>query len=95
MGETFDDSATQPLLPAAPRTEALAAPAVDEKARTQALTPEQVKARIATTKVGKLKKVSTVVLDQAAYDPSLRFLLVAGLLFLVFLLLLFFSKVLG
>ena len=45
--------------------------------------------------VGKLRKASTVVLDQAAYDPSLRFLLVAAALFLLFLVLLILSKVMG
>jgi zinc ribbon protein len=43
----------------------------------------------------KIREVSSVVIDQAAYDPSLRFLLVAAGLFLVFLLLLILSKVIG
>ena len=46
-------------------------------------------------RVEKLRKVSSVVLDQAAYDPSLRFLLVAACLFLLFIVLLILSKVLG
>ena len=46
-------------------------------------------------RVEKLRKVSIVVMDQAGYDPSLRFLLVAGALFLLFLLLLILSKVMG
>jgi hypothetical protein len=46
-------------------------------------------------RVEKLRKVSTVVIDQAAYDPSLRFLLVAGALFLLFLVLLILSKIMG
>ena len=46
-------------------------------------------------RVGKLRKVSSVVIDQAAYDPSLRFLLVAACLFLLFIVLLILSKVLG
>ena len=46
-------------------------------------------------RVEKLRKVSSVVIDQAAYDPSLRFLLVAAVLFLLFLVLLILSKVLG
>ena len=45
--------------------------------------------------VEKLRKVSSVVIDQAAYDPSLRFILVAAALFLLFLILLILSKVLG
>lgn len=35
-----------------------------------------------------------VVIDQAAYDPSLRFILVAAVFFLIFLVLLILSKVL-
>ena len=46
-------------------------------------------------RVEKIRKVSSVVIDQAAYDPSLRFVLVAAFLFLVFLVLLLLSKVLG
>jgi hypothetical protein len=44
-------------------------------------------------RVEKLRHVSSVVFDQAAYDPSLRFLLVAAALFLLFLVLLIMSKV--
>jgi len=36
-----------------------------------------------------------VMIDQAAYDPSLRFLLVAGALFVIFVILMILSKVLG
>jgi hypothetical protein len=46
-------------------------------------------------RVEKLRKVSSVVIDEAAYDPSLRFLLVAACLFLLFIVLLILSKVLG
>jgi predicted RNA-binding Zn-ribbon protein involved in translation (DUF1610 family) len=46
-------------------------------------------------RVEKLRKVSSMVIDQAAYDPSLRFLLVAAALFLLFLVLLIISKVIG
>lgn len=42
-----------------------------------------------------IREVSSVVIHQAAYDPSLRFLLVAAGLFLLFLLLLILSKVIG
>jgi hypothetical protein len=52
--------------------------------------PEGVKAR-----VEKLRHVSSVVIDQAAYDPSIRFLLVAAAFFILFLVLLFLSKVIG
>jgi hypothetical protein len=46
-------------------------------------------------RVKRIRKVSSVVIDQAAYDPSLRFLLVAGALFLLFLILLILSKLIG
>ena len=46
-------------------------------------------------RVEKLRKVSSVVIDQAAYDPSLRFLLVAAAFFLLFLVLVILSKVIG
>jgi len=42
--------------------------------------------------VDKLRRVSSVVLDEAAYDSSIRFILVVGFLFVLFLLLLFLSK---
>jgi len=44
-------------------------------------------------RVEKIRHVSSVVIDQAAYDPSLRFLLVAALLFLLFVVLVILSKV--
>ena len=46
-------------------------------------------------RVERIRKVSSVVIDQAAYDPSLRFLLVAGALFLLFLILLILSKLIS
>jgi hypothetical protein len=46
-------------------------------------------------RVEKIRHVSSVMIDQAAYDPSLRFLLVAAVLFIMFLLLLLLSKVIG
>ena len=46
-------------------------------------------------RVEKLRHVSSVVIDQAAYDPSIRFLLVAAAFFILFLVLLILSKVIG
>lgn len=46
-------------------------------------------------RVEKIRQVSSVVIDQAAYDPSLRFLLVAAVLFLLFVVLLILSKAIG
>ena len=60
---------------------------------------EPVRPELAATqplsRVEKFRKVSSVMIDQAAYDPSLRFLLVAAGLFLLFLVLLILSKVIG
>ena len=47
---------------------------------------EEVRSRVETLRV---------VIDQAAYDPSLRFLVVAAFLFVVFIVLMILSKVLG
>jgi hypothetical protein len=46
-------------------------------------------------RVEHIRKVSSVVIDQAAYDPSLRFLLVAAAFFILFIVLLIASKVIG
>ena len=46
-------------------------------------------------RVDKLRRVSSVVLDEAAYDSSFRFILVVGVLFVLFLVLLFLSKWIG
>ena len=46
-------------------------------------------------RVDKLRRVSSVVLDEAAYDPSVRFVLVVGVLFVLFLVLLLLSKWIG
>jgi len=47
------------------------------------------------SRVDHIRKVSSVMIDQAAYDPSLRFLLVAAAFFILFLVLLIMSKVIG
>jgi hypothetical protein len=46
-------------------------------------------------RVEKIHHVSTVMLEEAHYDPSLRFVLVALGLFIVFVVLLILSKVMG
>ena len=50
---------------------------------------------IVLPRVEKLRKASSVVLEEAGYDPGLRFLLVAVVLFVLFLVLLLLSKWLG
>jgi hypothetical protein len=42
--------------------------------------------------LGKVREISTVMLDEAAYDPSARFVLVAGVLFVLFLIILILSE---
>ncbi len=76
---------TQPLSAVTPLPPAPAPNVPGEK-----VAEEGVRAR-----VERIRKVSSVMIDQAAYDPSLRFLLVAAALFLLFLVLLILSKVLG
>jgi hypothetical protein len=44
-------------------------------------------------RVQKLRDASNIVIDEASYDASLRFVLVAVLLFIMFLVILFLSKV--
>jgi hypothetical protein len=46
-------------------------------------------------RVEKLRQTSSVVLDEAADDPSLRFVLIAVVLFILSLVLFFISKLLG
>jgi hypothetical protein len=61
-----------------------------EPATIQRLTDHSVRGR-----VEHIRRVSHVVIDQAAYDPSLRFLLVAAAFFILFIVLLIASKVIG
>src|SRR5213593_932007 len=46
-------------------------------------------------RVEKIRQVSSVVIEEASYDPSLRFVLVALVLFIIFIILLVLSKVMG
>jgi cobalamin biosynthesis Mg chelatase CobN len=46
-------------------------------------------------RVEKLREASTVVFDEASDDPGLRFVIIAALLFLLFLFILLFSYILG
>jgi predicted RNA-binding Zn-ribbon protein involved in translation (DUF1610 family) len=87
-----DFSQTQPLIAPNPATEGSVQSPVNV-ARSPGVArglEENVMGR-----VEKIRKVSSVVIDQAAYDPSLRFILVAIVLFVLFLFLLILSKVLG
>jgi len=82
-----------PISQAAATTVATVAETIVDPARAPVVRPHRqdgVRGR-----VEKLRKVSSVVIDQAAYDPSLRFLLVAAAFFILFLVLLILSKVIG
>ena len=87
-------SETQPLSAVAPET-------LPDIAQTQALDAvhhppvKRIPDDSVRGRVEKFRKVSSVVIDQAAYDPSLRFLLVAAGLFVLFIILVILSKVLG
>lgn len=83
-----DLSATQPLSAVTPPT-VETTPAVKSQAVHK---PAEHGVR---GRVDQIRKVSSVVIDQAAYDPSLRFVLVAALFFILFLVLLILSKVIG
>lgn len=91
--EVSQTAPTQALPPSQP---------VSQTAPTQALNPtahsSSEKTGVAENvreRVEKIKHVSSVMIDQAAYDPSLRFLLVAIVLFGLFLILLILSKMIG
>ena len=81
-----DLSETQPLVP--PK----AIEQVTPPAQHQGLHRATDAAR---ARVDQIRKASSVVIDQAAYDPSLRFLLVAAVLIILFLFLLLMSKMIG
>ena len=88
--ETRPDLAmTQPLHAVAP-TPVEPAPAQAHVAAVHRPPDHSVRGR-----VEQIRKVSSVVIDQAAYDPSLRFLLVAAAFFILFVVLVILSKVIG
>jgi len=85
-----DLSKTQPLTPSLAEQIAPQKSSNSHKSDVSLGTEGNLKGR-----VEKLRKVSSVVIDEAAYDPSLRFILVTAVLFILFIVLLIFSKVLG
>ena len=46
-------------------------------------------------RVQKFREISSVVIDEAGYDPSLRFVLVAAVLFILFVLIVILNKFIG
>ena len=84
-----------PITQSTPTIVATAAETVVDPAPTQPLVKPRRQHDGVKGRVEKLKHVSSVVIDQAAYDPSLRFLLVAAAFFILFLVLLILSKVIA
>ena len=93
-----------PRVEAAPAEEKSDKPGGDDRHRARERTRETLhrastRARGAiednVKRVEKIHHVSTVMLEEATYDPSLRFVLVALGLFVVFIILLVLSKVMG
>ena len=91
-GNPIQASAAAPTTALTTPTDTIVDPAPAAVPPPTARPPHQdgIKAR-----VEKLRHVSSVMIDQAAYDPSLRFLLVAAAFFVLFLVLLILSKVIG
>lgn len=90
----------EPAMPTQPlATQALSEPPRPEHLARQRLHRAAVGAREVQDdvihRVDQIRKISSVVIDQASYDPSLRFILVAACLFLVFLTILIMSKLIG
>ena len=85
---------TQPLFVNSTLANATVAGLADSNSKRSADASTRGEPRV-LTRVNRIRKVSSVMIDQAAYDPSLRFLLVAGVLFVVFVILMILSKVLG
>lgn len=92
---TFDTAPTEALRPDLLATQPLSAVALPPQPSPQPQNAPTTTSDGVLGRVEKFRKVSSVMIDQAAYDPSLRFLLVAAGLFLMFLVLLILSKVIG
>ncbi|MFN2515617.1 MAG: hypothetical protein ABR556_05325 [Pyrinomonadaceae bacterium] len=84
------DLATQPQQAPIARTAPAAGRARIQRTTTLARVEGDVVQR-----VQKLRKISTVVLDEAGYDPSLRFVLVAAFLLVLFLVIVLLNKFIG
>jgi len=86
--ETLEASATPPLETSAEKT---AVGKVRDKIQRATTLARDVEGDV-KNRVQKMRQISNVVLDEAGYDPSLRFVLVAAALFLLFLLVLLLNK---
>ena len=79
-------------------TEALPEPGLDPRLQTRKLqlSDERALPKVdQQRKVDRQRKAATVVLDEGAFDPSFRFVVVAAILFVLFVVLLILSKVIN
>jgi hypothetical protein len=93
--ETTSGAARDPdTVPGIPVDASALGPVPNNPTRQSGARVQQVKTAASKMKprVAKIRKASSVVLDEATYDPGIRFLLVVSVLFLLVLGLLFLSK---
>jgi hypothetical protein len=69
------------------------APAVPRNAMLRARAAGETLGGNVKQSVGKLRDISSVVAEEASYDPSFRFLIVAAVLFILFLVIVIISEV--
>lgn len=86
----------QPALPTKPKKQPPQRARGEMGARIQRATDKArgVEENVAQ-RVQKFREISSVVIDEAGYDPSLRFVLVAAILFLLFLLIVILNRFIG
>lgn len=86
----------QPALPTKPKKQPSQRARGEMGARIQRATDKArgVEENVAH-RVQKFREISSVVIDEAGYDPSLRFVLVAAILFLLFLLIVILNRFIG
>ncbi|MFN2532985.1 MAG: hypothetical protein ABR555_16995 [Pyrinomonadaceae bacterium] len=102
-GELLDAEQEQGATSGSETAEAIPAAAAEQKPARRGRETIERAAHVARAgfednvlgRVERIRKVSGVVLDQAAYDPSLRFLLVAAVLLVLVLLLIVLNKVIS
>ena len=84
---------TQPAQPAKPKKQQTQRARGEVGARIQRATDKArgVEENVAQ-RVQKFREISSVVIDEAGYDPSLRFVLVAAILFVLFVLIVILNK---
>ena len=104
VAASASSSSDQPLTDASAKVEKAPSHDREERATARERTRETLQRASQRTRgaiednvkrVEKIHHVSSVVLEEASYDPSLRFVLVALGLFLLFVILLVLSKVMG